>query len=238
MASSGMLSEHQTTNPPIRRSSGRRKAKGGGGDSKKKKQPQRGMGVEKLEKLRLQEIPETDQPGFLSFTNPFSDMSPLQFTRNRGFQYGSVLHNHVHVFGINDSDFLPKNCNVIAGNVVKCFSLHCNACHKKKKINGENTGVRSEMCKAGDNQNMMMINQDSIMHKPQVEVVAVHRKGSCTSSWDGGNRVLMEYDFFPAGKSGGASIDSDDGGELEAVKQPPAGFDASNCVDLSLKLSH
>ncbi|XP_057766588.1 uncharacterized protein LOC130987037 [Salvia miltiorrhiza] len=216
--------EHETSNveqQPIRRSSGRRKAKGGG-DEKKNKQPRRGMGVAKLERLREQG--EIDPP-FLEM-NASSAWSPLAF-------YG---------LSPQDSPFLLKNPD---GNVLKCYSLNCNACHKKKKING---GARPPMYRRflgldfGDTQNVL--NQDHRGAKPpqplgnyghKVEVVAVHRKIGSSSNWDGGNNgVVMEYEFFPP------SVKSNEEGELVGVlgNSSMPGFDASSCVDLSLKLSY
>ncbi|KAK4439877.1 hypothetical protein Salat_0322600 [Sesamum alatum] len=330
--------DHQATNPslpppppqdhdhhPVRRSSGRRKPRGCDGSSagaQKKKQPQRGMGVEKLERLRMQErwkkmteINTTNQ-GFTipaaSFPDPalINASVPVQISKLGGFgatqmglaqnqSYQLGFHGQMGVgglgsdhqlhqtdlFGIgclNNSGFVGKNVSGISKelsstpNSVNCYSEHCNACHKKKKVNSENLGggraVRSDMytqmCNVGecgflglnigDNQNIIN-NQEHQSHgtktpsvphhqvgfsvgngKQGVEVVAVHRKGS--GGWEGGNQVLMEYEFFP---SGGGWPRSDDhelvkvGGSLSSEASSPSGsFDASNSIDLSLKLSY
>ncbi|PIN23047.1 hypothetical protein CDL12_04228 [Handroanthus impetiginosus] len=208
---------------PIRRSSGRRKPKG----TEKKKQPQRGMGVEKLERLRLQErwkkMTEinTASQGFTVPTASFADptlisaSAPLQISKVGGFGAPNVAQmglnpkpNQIYlqgfqgqvgvgglgsdhrqlqtdlfgIGGLNDSGFLGKNVNGISKelpsnpNVVKCYSQHCNACHKKKKVNGENLGsgrVRPDMyvqmCDLGDcgflglniGDNQSIINQEN-----------------------------------------------------------------------------
>ncbi|KAI3457527.1 hypothetical protein Pfo_014190 [Paulownia fortunei] len=328
--------DHQSTNPslplpqdhdhqPIRRSSGRRKPKGCDSSAgQKKKQPQRGMGVEKLERLRLQErwkkmteINTTNNQGFsipaASFSDPVLTNAsvPVQLSKLGGFgapNVGQMGLNHnqsylgfhgqtgvggfasdqlqTDLFGIgckSNSGFLGKNVTGISKelssnpNVVKCYSEHCNACHKKKKVNGENLGsgrVRSDMymqmCNVGDcgflglnigdNQNVMNQENRGLGTKaplvPQVgyavgngkqgvEVVAVHRKKGSSSS-EGGS-VLMEYEFFPSGKGCCRSDSHNDelvmmklvgGSETSSSSSSMAGFDAPNCIDLSLKLSY
>ncbi|XP_020554154.1 uncharacterized protein LOC110013021 [Sesamum indicum] len=328
--------DHQPTNPPppqdhdhdlhpVRRSSGRRKPRGcdgsSAGSSQKKKQPQRGMGVEKLERLRMQErwkkMTEinTKNQGFTapSFPDPAlinASSVPVQISKLGGFaapgvpqmglsQNQSYLgfhgqmgvgglasdqpHHHTDLFGIgclNNSGFVGKNVSGISKelsstpNAVNCYSEHCNACHKKKKVNGENWGggraVRSDMytqmCNVGDcgflglntGDNQNIINQDnhqglgtktlSVPHqvgngKQGVEVVAVHMKGSGSGGWEGGNQVLMEYEFFPsagAGKGGDEVVQQEGGSSSEASSGWMAGFDHAsiNCIDLSLKLSY
>lgn len=189
MATSVLMAatDHQTTNPglpfpqdhdhhPIRRSSGRRKPKGcdSAAGQKKTKQPQRGMGVEKLERLRLQqgwkEINSTTNKGLSIPVASFSDPTlmnvsgPVQLSKLGGYGAPNVgqvglnqnqsylgFHGQMDVgmlasdqlrtdlFGIgclNNSDFLGKNVSGFSKelsstpNVVKCYSEHCNACHK------------------------------------------------------------------------------------------------------------
>ncbi|KAA8523815.1 hypothetical protein F0562_010238 [Nyssa sinensis] len=75
----------------------------------------------------------------------------------------------------------------------------------------------------------------------EVEVVAVHRKRS-----SGGGSVLMEYEFFP-GKGGRSSSseeylkmgsEASDGEAYSCVTTATTGVNASNSIDLSLKLSY
>ncbi|KAL7087775.1 hypothetical protein ACP275_13G089400 [Erythranthe tilingii] len=328
---------HQTTNPSspssppqdrhdhhtVRRTSGRKKQPNKGSE-KIKKQPQRGMGVEKLERLRLQKRWEkmTQPPtanhhhhhANFSIINtaaaaPFSDPVNLFGSANsllpvRFGGYGAPIVGHM---GLNPNpnpthqsyhlgfhgqtagvvglapDFFTKNVNLMIHNkeqlssssspnvFLNCYSEHCNSCHKKKKvINSENSGrvTRSDIytnsggdygflgLSIGDN------NPNSTAHETQgVEVVAVHRRGSSTRSEGGRSTVLMEYEFFPAGKGycggGGGGSDSSniDDDELTAVMKmaaggsettttsssstmAAAGFQTSDIIDLSLKLSY
>lgn len=70
--------------------------------------------------------------------------------------------------------------------------------------------------------------------------MALHWKGSSSSE---GGSVLMEYEFFPSGKGSCSRSDSHNDklvlvGASETSSSSMAGFDASNCIDLSLKLSY
>ncbi|CAI9784153.1 unnamed protein product [Fraxinus pennsylvanica] len=174
-----MASDHSTnTNPqpsihlpedddhqPIRRGSGRRRTKGNESTGQKKKQPQRGMGVAQLERLRVQEgwknptnqtltINPASLPN-LAVMNPNS--VPMQFAKLGGFGTvngnGNVGHMglnqnpgffgfqeqfQVDPFGVGGS----KNSKELSStpNGVKCYYGHCNVCHKKKRVNGEILG--------------------------------------------------------------------------------------------------
>ncbi|KAG8386243.1 hypothetical protein BUALT_Bualt03G0128700 [Buddleja alternifolia] len=315
----GSSTDHHNTNPsslplledhqPIRRSSGRRKSKGSdspsGGQTKKNKQPQRGMGVEKLERLRQQErwkkMTEinpsfADHPTLMnpSHVNPVHQFSKLggfgapsvQMGFNQsysGYHHGQMgygngcLNNNMgssttfrgKINGICSKEMISSS----TANVVKCYSDHCNACHKKKRVNGENLGcgrVRSDMYRemsnvnggygflglnVGDiNQNIMISHENQgfigtklpLVPPPQlgyaavpngktgVEVVGVHKKGSERES-----SVLMEYEFFPGGKSGGDHSQNDDDQSVMMKKVMEGSSSSSaSCIDLSLKLSY
>ncbi|KAL3508602.1 hypothetical protein ACH5RR_028003 [Cinchona calisaya] len=82
-----------------------------------------------------------------------------------------------------------------------------------------------------------------------VEVVAVHRKGasSSSSSGDGSGDVLMEYEFFPSGKGSSEPSSSVNaavmyGGDASCATTTTGhgcvAVDASNSIDLSLRLSY
>ncbi|KAL8033686.1 hypothetical protein ABFS82_13G176800 [Erythranthe guttata] len=332
---------HQTTTPSsspsspphdhhtVRRTSGRKKQPNKGSE-KIKKQPQRGMGVEKLERLRLQKRWEkmTQPPtanhhhhhanfniiNTAAAATPFSDPVNLFGSANsllplRFGGYGAPIVGHM---GLNPNpnpnptqqsyhlgfhgqtagviglapDFFTKNVNLMIHNkeqlssssssspnvFLNCYSEHCNSCHKKKKvINSENSGrvTRSDIytnsgdygflgLSIGDN------NPNSTGHETQgVEVVAVHRRGPSRRSEGGRSTVLMEYEFFPAGKGygaddgGGSDSSNNDDDELTAVMKMAAagggsettttsssstmaatGFQTSDFIDLSLKLSY
>ncbi|KAL7131070.1 hypothetical protein ABFS83_13G175200 [Erythranthe nasuta] len=321
---------HQTTTPnspsspphdhhTVRRTSGRKKQPNKGSE-KIKKQPQRGMGVEKLERLRLQkrwekmtQPPTANHHHHANFNiintaaaTPFSDPVNLFGSANsllpvRFGGYGAPIVGHM---GLNPNpnpnptqqsyhlgfhgqtagvvglapDFFTKNVNLMIHNkeqlssspnvFLNCYSEHCNSCHKKKKvINSENSGrvTRPDIytnsgdygflgLSIGDN------NQNSTGHETQgVEVVAVHK--SSTRSEGGRSTLLMEYEFFPAGKGycagsgGGSDSSNNDDDELAAVMKMAAGgsettttsssstmaatgFQTSDFIDLSLKLSY
>ncbi|KAK6134526.1 hypothetical protein DH2020_031760 [Rehmannia glutinosa] len=188
MATSVLMAaaDHQTTNPntplpfpqnhhdhdnnhlnhPIRRSSGRRKPKGCDTSSselnkKKNKTPQRGMGVEKLERLRLQErwkkMTEINTnnniiPPAVSFSDPISKLGGfngtpivghLGFHGQMGLTVSEQLQTDLFGNGCFNNPVFVGNKNVSGisklelssnPNAVKC-SHHCNACHKKKKVN-------------------------------------------------------------------------------------------------------
>ncbi|EYU19171.1 hypothetical protein MIMGU_mgv1a010753mg [Erythranthe guttata] len=287
---------HQTTTPSsspsspphdhhtVRRTSGRKKQPNKGSE-KIKKQPQRGMGVEKLERLRLQKRWEkmTQPPtanhhhhhanfniiNTAAAATPFSDPVNLFGSANsllplRFGGYGAPIVGHM---GLNPNpnpnptqqsyhlgfhgqtagviglapDFFTKNVNLMIHNkeqlssssssspnvFLNCYSEHCNSCHKG------------------------------------VEVVAVHRRGPSRRSEGGRSTVLMEYEFFPAGKGygaddgGGSDSSNNDDDELTAVMKMAAagggsettttsssstmaatGFQTSDFIDLSLKLSY
>ena len=61
-----------------------------------------------------------------------------------------------------------------------------------------------------------------------MDVVAVHRKAA--GGWEGGNNVVMEYDFFPPAARSGRRNDV-----VEGEIRNSRAFDG---VDLSLKLSY
>ncbi|KAL0399328.1 UNVERIFIED_CONTAM: hypothetical protein Sradi_2276100 [Sesamum radiatum] len=97
--------DHDHDHHPVRRSSGRRKSRGCDGSSagpQKKKQPQRGMGVEKLERLRMQErwkkmteINTTNQGFTASFPVPDpalinASSVPVQIFKLGGFGASAV----------------------------------------------------------------------------------------------------------------------------------------------------
>ncbi|KAG6392043.1 hypothetical protein SASPL_146249 [Salvia splendens] len=216
--------DHETTDhQPPRRSSGRRKFKcggGNGGDAKKHKQPRRGMGVAKLERLREQGevVTEPDRAGS-GFPLPFPEMNHLRFQQHQLQSCGPSW---------NPVGFPGLDCRILQSHgEEKCFSLQCNACHKKKKING------AAVYKCGDHRRFLGLDfGDALIHHnlepPQVDVVAVHRKGA--GGLEGGNNVVMEYDFFPPAARSGRRNDV-----VEGEMRNSGSFDG---VDLSLKLSY
>ncbi|XP_047942450.1 uncharacterized protein LOC125189212 [Salvia hispanica] len=218
--------DHETADhQPPRRASGRRKSKcgGNGGDAKKHKQPRRGMGVAKLERLREQGevVTEPDRAGS-GFPLPFPEMNHHRFQHPQ-LQSCGPSWNPVGFPGLYGLD---RRILQSHGDE-KCFSLQCNACHKKKKING------AAVYKCGDHRRFLGLDfGDALIHHnpepPQVDVVAVHRKGA--GGWEGGNNVVMEYDFFPPAARSGRRNDV-----VEGEMRNSGAFDG---VDLSLKLSY
>ncbi|CAI9756886.1 unnamed protein product [Fraxinus pennsylvanica] len=150
---------------PIRSSTGRRNPKGNEamGQKKKKKQPQRGMGVAQLERLRVQEGLKNPTKRTLT-VNPASlfnltvmnpNSVPMQFAKlggfgtvNGGIGQMSLNQNHsyfgfqdqfqVDPFGVGGS----RNSKELSStpNGVMCYYERCNVCHKKKRVNGEISG--------------------------------------------------------------------------------------------------
>ncbi|KAL3613741.1 hypothetical protein CASFOL_041815 [Castilleja foliolosa] len=226
----------QNNSQPKRRSSGRRKIKASDSSTssscqKKNKIPQRGMGVEKLENLRLQErwklitenVPLPDPVLKLDGYGAPSVGAYL------GFQYGQV-----DLFG-----FVNNNSG----------SHYCNACHKKKKFNGGECGILG-LNNVGDYQNVIKQENDqgfnfgTKMAQGHVEIVAVHKKGSTPTS-SSSKGVMMEYEFFPSSstKSDSQININEDGDELMMMNLPKTPSSSmhrrgSSCVDLSLKLSY
>lgn len=154
MATSVLMSatDHQTTNPRLtlpqqdhdhqstRRSSGRRKSKGGDSSQQKKKNPQRGMGVEKLERLLLKDRWEKMTAGLTTTTttnqgfaaiNPSASISdpalmisasvPVQICKLGG--YGAPNQNPNHLgfhgqmgVGLGSDHFVGKNVSTLIGS--------------------------------------------------------------------------------------------------------------------------
>ncbi|GER53916.1 PRP38 family protein [Striga asiatica] len=101
---------------PPRRGPGRRKGRNGGDGGPRR----RGMGVEKLEKLMMQDrwrkAAEAGQ-----FPDPVSDTAG--YGSPAGFKYG----------GGSDQ--------IGSGAAGSCYSEHCTACHKKKKFDSGDYGI-------------------------------------------------------------------------------------------------
>ncbi|KAK4398430.1 hypothetical protein Sango_1318500 [Sesamum angolense] len=307
--------DHDHDRHPVRRSSGRRKPRGCDGSSagpQKKRQPQRGMGVEKLERLRMQErwkkmteINTTNQGFTTSFSDPAlinASSIPVQISKLGGFGaptvpqmglsqsqsylgfHGQVgvgglgsdqLHHQTDLFGIgclNNSGFVGKNVSGISKelsstpNAVNCYSEHCSACHKKKKVNPENWGggraVRSDiytqMCNVGDcgflglnigdNQNIInRENHQGLGTKPpsvphlqvgngKQGVEVVAVHRKGSGGWEGGSQVLMEYEFFPSGAGAGKGDDEVVGSSSEASSPWMAGLDHGSINCIDLSL--
>ncbi|KAL6506941.1 hypothetical protein OROHE_022378 [Orobanche hederae] len=283
---------HQATNPnphhdhdgrhPIRRGSGRRKIKSCDSSSssvrKKNKQPQRGMGVEKLERLRLQDSFKNHPAAAGVVLSAFPD----QISKLGGYVAPSVGLNHnnpgggaylghfqygqMDVFGLNHSGFAGKN--YVSGNLsstelssnitgVKCYSEHCNACRKKKRFNGgdcgfmgsNNIGEYKNFISQENHQGLIVGTKMPLQgyngKQGHVEIVAVHRKGSPSSSSSSelpghDDHVMMEYEFFPSSRK------SDHHDEMVMMNLGSSSETPSSCcssssvhgfVDLSLKLS-
>ncbi|KAL6529757.1 hypothetical protein OROGR_015380 [Orobanche gracilis] len=290
---------HQATNPnphrdhdgrhTIRRGSGRKKIKGCDSSSssvrKKNKQPQRGMGVEKLERLRLQDEfknhPAAAGVVLSAFPDQISKLSGYgapsvglnQKNPGGGGAYlGHFQYGQMDVFGLNISGFAGKN-HVSHGNLssielssningVKCYSEHCNACHKKKRFNGGDCGFMGsnnigeyKNFTSQENHHGLIVGTKMPLQgyngkQGQVEIVAIHRKGSSPSSSSSSelpghdDHVMMEYEFFPSGRKS----DHDDelvmmnlGSSSSSSSETPSSSSSSSSihgfVDLSLKLS-
>ncbi|XP_021288713.1 protein SPOROCYTELESS [Herrania umbratica] len=147
-----------------------------------------------------------------------------------------------------------------------CKPDRCDVCFKKKRCNGDNVRFNGGFNQFGQilpskGDHFLGWNQDNNQNineeingfsaraarsaaayagqmniNETVEVVAIHRKGSST----GTGSVLMEYEFFP-GKSSRSTSSKE--WELPAEASVAVGGEASyanasNCVDLSLKLSY
>ncbi|XP_058217617.1 uncharacterized protein LOC131328729 [Rhododendron vialii] len=296
--------DDEYSRPENGKHSGRRKPK----SNEKKKQPQRGMGVAQLERLRLQERwkkisthhnplllqphninPHTNNHYFVpaSFPDPTSFVSSYGdgVGVNQGFLLpklgkdgfsGQVGPGQLQVepygFGNSNSGFGAGNVARETSNElssmpnVNCYNGQCDLCHKKKRIvDGENLGFNGMRDKYAGCRFLGFNLGNKEKLDQETEVLAVHRKG--ISSGGGHGSVLMEYEFFPAEKSGcrGATstcckavefglllppeedsvavrrgVDGGDQGDsfLATRNDSTARFGASNSVDLSLKLSY
>ncbi|PSS16224.1 Protein SPOROCYTELESS like [Actinidia chinensis var. chinensis] len=252
MATTALMAENA-------RQRGRRKSKSSDAAVQKvKKQPQRGMGVAQLERLRLQErwkkmteignIP----PQPLSLHNPYS-LSPPSYqnpvsTTQFGHGLNPVLFQNGRVGGVFPGQFQADpygigapNPSVRVGNVgepsselpsipnLEGFSDHYVVYHKKKRVDGKNLGCNGMRGKPAD---LSPIHGCGFQgFNQELEVLAVHRKGI--------SGVVMEYEFFPETRGRGTCSNDLELGLSEAsVTTTSSGFDASNSVDLSLKLSY
>ncbi|KAL0443468.1 UNVERIFIED_CONTAM: hypothetical protein Slati_2069500 [Sesamum latifolium] len=250
------------------------------------------MGVEKLERLRMQErwkkMTEINTTNQISKLGRFGAPSVPQMglSQNQsclGFhgQMGvgglgsDQLHHHqTDLFGIgclNNSGFVGKNASGISKelsstpNAVNCYSDHCSACHKKKKVNGENwrggravsSDMYTQMCNVadcgflalniGDNQNI--INQESLQGLGTKTPSVPHQVGNGkqgvevvavhrkgSGGWEGGSQLLMEYEFFP-GKGDDEVVQQEGGSSSEASSSPwMAGCDHASINCIDLSL--
>ncbi|KAJ8763612.1 hypothetical protein K2173_003084 [Erythroxylum novogranatense] len=186
---------------------------------RKKHPPQRGMGVAQLERLRLQEwrktMIEANQMDSLSHLQlPVDD--PLKVNRIP-VQYGSVISNGSGGFGVGHQFFAnpylvgaPVQLGLSSSNSASAvFETSKELSSMPKIITQQCAHTRCDLCFKG------------------MEVAAVHRKGNSANG-----RVIVEYEFFP-GKSGDHK--STCSKDMEA--SVAVGTNASNFVDLSLKLS-
>ncbi|KAJ0801732.1 putative SPEAR family protein [Helianthus annuus] len=248
------------------RGSGRRKTKGSTElTQKKNKQPQRGLGVAKLEELRLQtnNVEQLKQLERLRLQERWKKMTELPFVptpvQNVAVQFRHPAHvstpAQMVVQGIN---MYPMDPSVIGSNVnnacyrfdnpnelysvssyMKCASDGCGVCHKKKRIAGG-----ASHCSVSPFRNFC--------GSMEMTDAGKTRRGS---------GQVMEYDFFP-GKCGGAEENKEllsmgstaawcgsggsvagtiglRGGEGSCVTAITGGEEGSvSSLDLSLKLSY
>ncbi|PWA89294.1 hypothetical protein CTI12_AA034710 [Artemisia annua] len=99
---------------------GRRKTKSDSSSQKKNKQPQRGLGVEKLEHLRLQ----TERGQNMTFRQP--SVNYFNGVADHPPQHQRVYQN----MRTNELSSIQNNL------YFNCVSDSCGACHKKKRISG------------------------------------------------------------------------------------------------------
>ncbi|GMP52797.1 hypothetical protein CsSME_00018488 [Camellia sinensis var. sinensis] len=223
-------------------------------------------------------------PPSSSFPNPISSNGLAQLGLNQALMRQRIRNGCFS--GTDSYGFGGLNLGLQSGfNVEELSSIpnlrsynyysddqHCGLCHKKKRVNGENFGLsppingcdflglnlRNKRIVDGENQDLGMgaLGYGGGNVDQEVEVVAVHRKGS---SGGGGGNVFMEFEFFP-GKdgvrgtsskdymdlTGGSSsseasvvVAADQGSCFTAPTTTFTGFDSSSTsVDLSLKLSY
>ncbi|KAF5949681.1 hypothetical protein HYC85_011674 [Camellia sinensis] len=223
-------------------------------------------------------------PPSSSFPNPISSNGLAQLGLNQALMRQRIRNGGFS--GTDSYGFGGLNLGLQSGfNVEELSSIpnlrsynyysddqHCGLCHKKKRVNGENFGLsppingcdflglnlRNKRIVDGENQDLGMgaLGYGGGNVDQEVEVVAVHRKGS---SGGGGGNVFMEFEFFP-GKdgvrgtsskdymdlTGGSSsseasviVAADQGSCFTAPTTTFTGFDSSSTsVDLSLKLSY
>ncbi|XP_073128803.1 uncharacterized protein [Henckelia pumila] len=136
------------------------------------------------------------------------------------------------VKGSNSLDAFSSN-----PNVVKSCTQLCISCQERKKISGQNLisccGMKPEFSGCGflglnvgqttyikrENQGLAtkVRPEPNVAYtirngQPGVEIVAVHKKGSpsssTTSSSEAGNALVMEYEFFPSGKGMKSNMNS------------------------------
>ncbi|WCJ31509.1 hypothetical protein M5689_012999 [Euphorbia peplus] len=215
-----------------------------------KKELKRGMGVFRLEQLRMaREAAETMNSQVL--TDPFNDVQPMMlgFAQNQNLNQPSLgsFWINPYVYRVSSSASVYETSTELSSipNIVNQTpsSDFCCCCKKKKKkkfINGEECTVYN---RAGFNsraaRSALYSNNNNLAGG--AEVVAVHSKM--------GRNAFMEYEFFPDGGKNGTFFE-------ETIFQNPhftaaGGAKATSCltdfdysaaaptnsVDLSLKLS-
>ncbi|CAH1444486.1 unnamed protein product [Lactuca virosa] len=214
------LGENSGVKQSVNGGGGRRKTKGSELTQKKNKQPQRGMGVEQLERLRLQErwkkmteVPSLHHPFALpGFSSSSCTTVPNQ---NTGVQFrpaqGAAPAMLFHGIGIHGTNLFStaehvmdpsvnvgfrfdnsKELSSIPNYVVKCASDGCGVCHKKKRIHGG-----SNACSLNPFRNLAGNNS-------VVEMIDAAKTRLCSgqvteviSVYRNGGSAMTEYEFFP-----------------------------------------
>ncbi|KAJ9671783.1 hypothetical protein PVL29_025476 [Vitis rotundifolia] len=263
--------------------------------SAQKKQPQRGMGVAQLERLRVEEwqkmtgithLQPMSLPGHFRYQIPYQfaepppapASGPVQpglgspgwvprlggggfhgFSGGGGFRVVDPYRNGGAVGTLTEASrelsSMPK---------MDCVFDHCDVCFKKKRMNADNLGFSGGREKYAEtppinsfdflgldmanDENRDLRRRRSPMtasyacynHSEDAEVVAVHRKGNSVNG-----RIFMEYEFFPGKGEASTSVVGGGGGGEASLAIPTAAAatttssrNASNVVDLSLKLSY
>ncbi|KAI3703859.1 hypothetical protein L1987_74055 [Smallanthus sonchifolius] len=164
---------------------------------RKNKQPQRGMGVEQLERIRLQDVWKkmTHIPSLhpqLPFPTSYTTVVPnvaVQFRPTPAMLFSTDHVMDPSAIGSNNAGFRSENS---IPNFIRCGSDACGVSHKKKRINGG-----SYACSMNQFRNICGNNG-------VVEIIDAgkSRRGSGQVNDRNGGSLVTEYEFFP-GKGGG-----------------------------------
>ncbi|GMH05674.1 hypothetical protein Nepgr_007514 [Nepenthes gracilis] len=179
-----------------------------------KKQPQRGMGVAQLERLRLQErwkkmteISPSVHPHHVKYPNPYPYFDPptsgvpVQLPKLGGFGERLVLHHGFPVHGgpSSPAHFFPdgfpaSSYGGMAGAVLDPSTRGFGGLEGLRELPSI-PKLDTEMDSNGIASKKKRIMEGTREKCEGVEVVAVHRKGNAV-----GGGVVMEYGFFPSAK--------------------------------------
>ncbi|GAV74444.1 NOZZLE domain-containing protein [Cephalotus follicularis] len=209
----------------------------------KKKQPQRGMGVAQLERLRLQERWKK----MTEISDPLQ-YQPLPGPIASAGNYNGSMVGGSGLVGFDQALVIQRMGNGGFGGGSGQVMMDPNwigASHDLRiRVGTSVLGTSKELSSMPKNMMQQCVSERCDVCFKGVEAVAIHRKGNSSM----GGSMLVEYEFFP-GKSGRGTSNEEliklpreasvaVGGEASYITTTAYSANPSNSVDLSLKLSY